>query len=69
MAMAIGITSCMSAESRTVDYPFIGYANTNVLDVARVELTDTATLVKFDVRFRPKYWIQVGYDVVLKADG
>ncbi|MDE6562620.1 MAG: hypothetical protein K2K75_14655 [Muribaculaceae bacterium] len=69
LALAAGIAANASAETRIVDYPFISYANTNILDVARVELTDTATLVKFDVRFRPKYWIQVGNDVVLKADG
>lgn len=69
MALAVGTAAGASAESRIVDYPIISYANTNILDVARVELTDTATVVKFDARFRPKYWIQVGKDVMLKADG
>lgn len=69
MALAVGMTAGVSAESRTVDYPFISYANTNILDIARVELTDTATIVKFDARYRPKYWIQLGNDVLLKADG
>ncbi|MDE6553440.1 MAG: TlpA family protein disulfide reductase [Muribaculaceae bacterium] len=68
-ALAAGIAINASAEARIVDYPFISYANTNIIDVARVELTDTATIVKFDARYRPKYWIQIGEDVVLKADG
>lgn len=69
IAFAVGMVANVSAESRIVDYPFISYANNNILDVAKVELTDTATIVRFDARFRPNYWIQVGKDVVLKADG
>lgn len=57
------------AESRIVDYPPIGYAKTNILDVARVELTDTATIVTFDARYHPKKWIQFEKDLFLKSDG
>lgn len=66
---AMGASSKPKAKSKTVDYPFISYANTEILDIARVELSDTATVVTFDARFRPKNWIQLGNDVVLKAAG
>ena len=69
IALTVGIAVNAGAESRIVDYPFISYANTNILDIAKVELTDTASIVNFDVSFRPKNWIQLGTDVVLKADG
>lgn len=49
--------------------PPIGYAKTNILDVAQVELTDTATIVTFDARYHPKHWILFEKDLVLKSDG
>ncbi len=67
---ALGQTQeLLATESRIVDYPFIGYAKTNILDVARVELTDTATIVTFDARYHPKHWVQYEKDMVLKSDG
>lgn len=69
MALALGLSMNVAAESRVVDYPFISYANTDILDIARVELCDTATIVRFDARYIPKYWIRVDKDVVLKCDG
>lgn len=67
--MALGLCINMAAESRVVDYPFISYANTDILDITRVEMCDTATIVRFDANYIPKYWISVGKGAVLKAEG
>ncbi len=69
LSIAAGISINLSAANKTVDYPIISYSNTNILDIARVELTDTATIVKFDVSFRPKNWIKLEDAVALKANG
>lgn len=69
IALAIGIGIGISDAARVVDYPFISYANTNILDISRVELCDTATIVNFNANYLPKYWISLDKDVVLKCDG
>ena len=68
-AFAVGLSLNAMAESKTIDYPFISYSNTDILDVAQVELNDSATIVKFDARFRPKNWIQIDKEATLEADG
>ncbi|MDE5840508.1 MAG: TlpA family protein disulfide reductase [Muribaculaceae bacterium] len=68
-ALAAGMVVNAYAGSRIVEYPLISYSNTGILDIERVELTDTATIVRFDARYSPKHWIKLGKDVVLRADG
>ena len=54
---------------RAVENPLIETANTTVLDISRVELTDTATVLKVDAYFNPRMWIQIASDAYLRADG
>lgn len=68
LAIMLLMASC-TPKSRTVDYPLISQANTNTLDIARVELTDSATVLHMDAYFRPKYWIRIAADSYLRAGG
>ena len=69
----LGICTVMSgmtiAQTRVVDYPIINFANTNVIDIQKVELTDSNTKVYVKAHFRPHYWIQIASDTYLNADG
>lgn len=67
-AMVCLFASCGKQE-RVVDYPLIEMTNTRMLDITRVELTDTATVVTMEVRAFPEYIIQIGSDAYLQADG
>lgn len=67
-AMVCLFASCGKQE-RVVDYPLIEVTNTRMLDITRVELTDTATVVTMEVRAFPEYIIQIGSDAYLQADG
>ena len=66
--LSVALAACGSSP-RTVENPLIETANTMVLDVSRVELTDTATIVKVDAYFNPHMWIKIASDTYLRADG
>lgn len=68
-ALAMGLCLCMVAGKRIVNYPFISYTNTNIIDISRVELSDTATIVTFDATFRPKKSIKLSPDAALETNG
>lgn len=42
------LASC-GPNNKTVEYPLIETANTNALDIAKVELTDSATILHTDI--------------------
>lgn len=68
--MMLAATGTAFAQSgKTVEYPFIEMANTYSLDVAKVELADTATVLHIDAYYRPHYWIQINSKGYLLADG
>ena len=54
---------------RTVENPLIETANTMTLDISRVELTDTATILTVDAYFNPHMWIRIDSRTYLRADG
>lgn len=61
-------TACAPQE-KTVDYPLIEAANTTTIDIARVELTDSATVLYTDATFTPHNWIRIDAKSYLQADG
>lgn len=61
---------CYSQDrSHRVDYPTIDFANTDIIDVAAVELSDSNTVVHIKATYLPKYWIQISGNTYLMADG
>lgn len=67
---AIGalFASC-TQRNRTVENPFIEAANTETLDIAKICLSDTATVLHMEAYFRPKNWIRIDAGTYLQADG
>lgn len=45
--------------AKIVNYPVPEFTNTDILEIKQVELTDTATVLRFNAFYIPKYWIQV----------
>lgn len=62
-------TAANTPVSRSVENPFIESANTMTLDIAKVELSDTATVLYTDAYFQPHYWIKISSESYLQADG
>lgn len=69
-AMAVGavLASC-TPTNRVVENPLIGAANTMTLDIPKIELSDTATVLHIDAYFLPRNWIRIDAGTYLLADG
>ncbi len=73
LAAAVGLMITMSVISasarRTVEYPWINFATGATLDIVKVEMTDTNTVLSINAHYIPKYWIRIVSDSYLLADG
>ena len=66
----LALTACTSQpESKTVELPPAAFANTRSLEIAKVTLTDSVTVLDVEAFFTPNYWIRVVSDSYLQADG
>ena len=67
IAAALGalLPSCTPA-NRVVENPLIETANTRTLDIVKVELSDTATVLHVNAYYRPKNWIVISSDSYLQ---
>ena len=57
------------AQSRLVELPPAAYANTRTLEISKVSLSDTTTVLDVEAFFTPGYWIRIVSDSYLLADG
>ena len=59
MKLLLFLMICLSVactkQSRVIDYPVIDNKNTTIMEVYRVELTDTATILYAEMYNRPNY--------------
>lgn len=62
------LASCTPA-NRVVENPLIETANTRTLDIVKVELSDTATVLHVDAYFRPRNWIRIVKETYLQTAG
>lgn len=63
------LASCSNSGPRTVEAPWINLANTSTIDIDKVELTDSATILTIKATYMPNYWIKIASDSYLVADG
>ena len=63
MKLLLFLMICLSVactkQSRVIDYPVIDNKNTTIMEVYRVELTDTATILYAEMYNRPNYWVRL----------
>lgn len=55
--------------NRTVEYPLIEMANTHAVDIVKVELADTATILHIDANYWPRHSITIDSKSYLRAGG
>ena len=63
------MSACSPSGPRTVENPLVNYANTSTIDVVKVELNDSNTVLHVKPHFTPGYWIRIAGDSYLMADG
>ena len=68
-AVAMWLAASCTQRDKCVENPLIESANTMTLDISKVELNDTATVLHTDAYFHPGYWIRISSESYLLADG
>ncbi len=59
---------CMG-ETNVVEYPAVDFYTTETLDINRIELTDSTTVLHFSAVYIPKFWIRLDKGTHIVADG
>lgn len=66
----LAIIACTSQpKTKTVELPPAAFANTRSLEIAKVTLADTVTVIDVAAFYTPEYWIRIVSDSYLQADG
>ena len=67
--LAMLLASCSTPTHRTIENPHIEMANSNILDIRHIELTDTATILSFEAFGGPGQPIKLNEKTFLEVDG
>lgn len=67
--LATLISATPALAGKVVDSPFIGDSNTTSVDIDRVELSDTATILTMHGYYRPHYWMRFVPETTLQYGG
>jgi len=67
--LALFLASCTKPQPRTIETPAIAATNCSDLNLTKVELNDSATVLSFHVKYRPGWWIRIAKESKLIADG
>jgi thiol-disulfide isomerase/thioredoxin len=63
------IVSCQQKRPASVEKPVFETWSSDVLEVEKVETSDTATILHLDAFFRPGWWIKIAPDSYIKESG
>lgn len=69
LVLFVALSTVMQAQHGVVDLPPTVHSNTTTVEVRRVTLTDTTTILDIAAFFRPGWWIRIVSDSYLLADG
>jgi thiol-disulfide isomerase/thioredoxin len=69
VALCMLVSMTMQAQQKVVELPPSMHSNTTSVEIHRVTLDDTATVLDMDAFFRPGWWIKIASDSYLMADG
>ena len=69
ITLLILAATSIKAQTKTVELPGASFSNTRIVEIGKVVLTDTATVLNVEAFFRPGYWIKIVSDSYLQADG
>ncbi len=63
------LCACSPGGPRTVEMPFINFSNNSTIDIVKVELTDSNTVLDINAYYRPGYWIRIAPETTLETNG
>jgi len=66
LLLCIALASC--SKTRVIDYPEVMAANTRAIEISRIELSDTATIIHMDAYNSPGNWIRIASDSYLRGN-
>lgn len=69
LCLLVALLCSCSTGHRIIDDPLIETTNSNLLDVTRVEMTDTATVVHLEAHYLPGWWVMPLRAMCLRVDG
>lgn len=69
LVIAFFCMATMQAKERVVEQPAFDAWSSTSLEIQKIVLNDTATIIYVDAFYRPKYWIKIAADSYLLADG
>jgi hypothetical protein len=69
ITLLILAATSIKAQTKTVELPRAAFSNTRTVEIGKVLLTETATVLNVEAFFRPGYWIKIVSDSYLQADG
>lgn len=67
--LLVSIAAGCKRETNVVEYPAVDFYTTETLDVNRIELTDSTTVLHFSAVYIPKFWIRLDKGTHIVADG
>jgi thiol-disulfide isomerase/thioredoxin len=67
LLVAVGIAA--QAQTKTIELPHAAFANSRTLEISKVTLSDTGTVLDVNAFYTPGYWIRVVSDTYLLANG
>lgn len=65
-SLMLCICCTLQAKNRVIDQPPFCVRNTTSIEVSKVTISDTATVLNIYAKYRPKYWIQIAPESYLK---
>jgi thiol-disulfide isomerase/thioredoxin len=67
--LGMAITRCADPGSKVIERPVYGLQNTKTLEIDKIVLNDTATILYIDAYFYPGNWIRIDSATYIQADG
>ena len=68
MLMALMLLASCAKDNRVIEKPVFLASNTTSIEVSKVTLTDSTTVLDIFARYRPKYWIRIAASSYLTDD-
>ena len=70
VALLAGFTTAYGkSDHHVIDNPWINFSNGSILDITKVEMSDSCTVLTINAYYRPKWWIRIAIGSYLEADG
>jgi thiol-disulfide isomerase/thioredoxin len=65
----IALTACAPQRPAMVENPSFEVRNSRTIEIARIEMNDSATVFHIDAFYQPKYWIKIASDAYIRPSG